>query len=102
MRESQELFLELRLSQRYTYKHYKIIKFVPKITQDKVTSDLNLSMELNGKIKVQETQVEWASIVIKGNMINMTLSNQVNNMSIMFKKDHAKIIDFEVNNYSWS
>lgn len=62
--ESLESFLVLQLSQRYIYEHHKIIEVVLKITQDEVTSNLNLSIELNATIEIQETQVEEASIVI--------------------------------------
>lgn len=84
-RESQESILDVQLNQRYTYEYHKIFELVPKITQDEVAYDLNLNTELNGTVEVQKTQVEKASIVIKGNIIYMTSSNQVDDKNIIKK-----------------
>lgn len=55
-----------------------------------------MTTELNNTIEVHETQVQKALVAIRDNMIDMTLSNQVDNKSIILQKDYAKIINFEV------
>lgn len=56
--ESEESLLECQLRQRYTYENHKIIEREPKITQDVVIYDPNLSTKLSGTIKFKKLKLK--------------------------------------------